>query len=134
YFNRLDANRIRRFLEPDSERPRLDPRISPLDEPRDWLRPLKRRYWFEGSTAVARESDVETPDHVGPYRYLDVFEEALRLMDETARTIVLLGLSRADGVPARLLPDGLGFRMGGQPDGFVVVKVFPADEFRLEAP
>lgn len=103
----------------------------------EWLRQMKRRYFFEGRLLPdqAEATPLPSPAELLPYRYFQEFQAALTVSEIDHRLLgrLLHGIARADGVPDHVLTPGLFLRMNdGTADDLVIVKRFPEDDFCLQ--
>lgn len=120
-----------------AERPPLPVRFDTLPAA-EAVAVLKRRYFFE----AADLEHLPTPTQILPYRHFAGFVDSLRQPDSRTKpsdgadpllSVLLQGISRANGVPLDAARDGLALRMA-EGEGVTVVKRFPASEFQLSPP
>lgn len=141
YFHRGagEAPLVRELMLSPTERPPLPTATPHLGAP-DWIAFIKRRYAFEGAPETRHEGwgDLTLPEKLLPYRHLGEFLSAIHgaIHDPLIVGQVLMGISRADGIPEGACRDGLALR--ATPDksegDLVVVKRYPAAEFRFDPP
>lgn len=120
---------------------RTEDRPSPAittSDPRERIAALKRRYIFEAAEDrnVGRR-ELPGPAKLIPYRHLDDFMETItgRVPPEGIRDRLLLGISRADGVPFACDGSGLALRLtDASNDELVVIKRYPSHEFQICIP
>lgn len=133
FLRRSDSSELDRLFVGASERPTLNPTLGALDDSDHWVAALKHRYAFEGDAKSPGDLGLPARERIIPYRHFDTFVAALDGSVEpsqlTAR--LLLGISRADGVPPHLAGSGLGLRMADSGDAFIVVKILEPSEFRV---
>ncbi|CAJ61293.1 MULTISPECIES: methylation-associated defense system protein kinase MAD6 [Frankia] len=119
-----------RMLDPGAvSAPRAERLLAPKARTADEVIRAKRRYYF-----TAADEELAAVGHLGPYRHLDAFTAILAgsPSDEFLEPL-LRGLSRCIG-PVGYNDLGVAVSVGEPTDdGGAVVKILPAEEFRIEA-
>jgi serine/threonine protein kinase len=109
------------------------PGLSTVTDGAEWLRGVRRRYFFEGSPIEPRAGGDPLPDPTTllPYRHLEEFLTALIEPSDTALSALLRGISVADGVPLAALSDGLRLSTGDPRSEVAVIKSYNTELFEL---
>lgn len=134
YFNRTTEVAEEAYAKP-AERVHLRIPIDPDGED-EWLRFMKRRYFFEASRdrELSHRWELPRPTTVFPYRHLSAFLDGLLGRSDYANLLkkLLEGISRADDVPRDASKGYLALRVTEATDEeMTIVKRFPSDEFRI---
>jgi serine/threonine protein kinase len=133
FLRRSDSSELDRLFVGATDRPSLNPALGALDDSDRWVAALKHRYAFEGDASAPAELGLPSRERILPYRNLAMFIAALDGTADLAQLTgrLLLGISRADGVPPHLAERGLGLRMADSGGDFIVVKIFETTEFMV---
>ena len=108
---------------------------------REWLAAMKRRLYFEqADTSIgddrSRRAPLASPDALLPYRYADLFFQALngdKAMLYNLKRRLALGILRSDNINVSPQTEQLGIKVSASDEQqLVILKQFPLDRFQLD--